>query len=59
VIGGSVALGFGAPFYAAAQAEVDRYARIKFARGIQVRPTGLGADAPLVGAAAVARHSLA
>ncbi|MEY3482002.1 MAG: hypothetical protein RLZ40_45 [Actinomycetota bacterium] len=59
VIGGSVALGFGAPFYAATQAEVDRYARIKFARGIQVRPTGLGADAPLVGAAAVARHSLA
>lgn len=56
VIGGSVALGFGAPFYAAAQAEVDRCARIKFARGIQVLPTGLGADAPLVGAAAVARH---
>ncbi|MFM8015828.1 MAG: ROK family protein [Actinomycetota bacterium] len=56
VIGGSVALGFGAPFYEAAQAEVDRYTRIKFARGVQVRPTGLGADAPLVGAAAVARR---
>ena len=58
VIGGSVALGFGEPFFRAAQAEVDRYARIKFVRGVQVRPTGLGADAPLVGAAAVARRQI-
>jgi glucokinase len=57
VIGGSVALGFGEPFFRAAQAEADRYAQIKFVRGVKVRPTGLGADAPLVGAAAVAhRH---
>ena len=58
VIGGSVALGFGAPFFAAAQAEIDRQARIAFARGFVVRPTGLGANAPLVGAAAVARRHL-
>lgn len=56
VIGGSVALGFGPRFYAAAQAEADRYATIQFVRGVQIRPTGLGADAPLVGAAAVARR---
>ena len=56
VIGGSVALGFGQPFYLAAQAEADRYAKIRFVRGVQIRPTGLGADAPLVGAAAVARR---
>ncbi len=56
VIGGSVALGFGEPFFRAAQAEADRYARISFARGVRIRPTGLGADAPLVGAAAVARR---
>lgn len=56
VVGGSVALGFGPPFYAAAQAEADRYARIRFVRGVQIRPTGLGADAPIVGAAAVARR---
>ncbi|MEY3575233.1 MAG: hypothetical protein RLZZ88_376 [Actinomycetota bacterium] len=56
VIGGSVALGFGDRFYSAVQAEVDRQASIKFSRGVQVRPTGLGADAPLVGAAAVARR---
>jgi glucokinase len=59
VIGGSVALGFGQPFFAAAQREVDKYARIKFVRGVTVRPTGLGADAPLIGAAAVARRAVA
>ena len=57
VVGGSVALGFGEPFFVAAQREVDRYARIRFVRGVRVRPTGLGADAPLVGAAAVARRA--
>jgi glucokinase len=56
VIGGSVALGFGEPFFHAAQAEADRYARISFAQGVRIRPTGLGVDAPLVGAAAVARR---
>lgn len=59
VIGGSVALGFGEPFFQAAQAEADRYATISFARGIRIRPTGLGANAPLVGAAAVARRGRA
>ena len=44
--------------FAAAQAEIDRQARIAFARGFVVRPTGLGANAPLVGAAAVARRHL-
>jgi glucokinase len=58
VIGGSVALGFGEPFFAAAQAEADRQAAISFARGVRIRPAGLGADAPLVGAAAVARRHL-
>jgi glucokinase len=59
VIGGSVALGFGEPFFRAAQTEADRYAAIEFARGIRLLPAGLGADAPLVGAAAVARRQLA
>jgi glucokinase len=53
VVGGSVALGFGEPFFAAAQMEVDRVARIDYARGCRIEPAGLGADAPLVGAAAV------
>lgn len=58
VIGGSVALGFGEPFYRAAQDEADRYAMISFARGVRILPTGLGGDAPLIGAAAVARRQL-
>jgi glucokinase len=52
-VAGSVALGFGAPFFAAAQAELDRSARIEFARGARVVPGGLGEDGPLVGAAAL------
>jgi glucokinase len=54
VVAGSVALGFGPPFFAAAQAEIDALARLDFSRGTRIRPAGLGADAPLVGAAAVA-----
>lgn len=53
VVAGSVALGFGEPFFAAAQAELDERARLSFSAGTQVRPAGLGADGPLVGAGAV------
>jgi glucokinase len=54
VVAGSVALGFGAPFFDAANAEVARRSRLDFSRGTRVVPAGLGGDAPLVGAAAVA-----
>jgi glucokinase len=53
VVAGSVALGFGEPFFAAAQAELDARARISFARGARIVPAGLGDAGPLVGAAAV------
>jgi glucokinase len=57
VVAGSVALGWGEPFFAAAQAELDRVCILDFSRGATIRPAGLGADGPLVGAAAVAwRH---
>jgi glucokinase len=52
-VAGSVALGFGEPFFAAAQAELDRRARIEYLHHPTVVPGGLGADGPLVGAAAV------
>ena len=55
VIGGSVARGFGEPFFAAVRQEVEQSAQLDFIRGVQVKPVGLGADSPLVGAAAVAR----
>ncbi len=53
VVAGSVALGFGEPFFAAAQAALDRTACLPYARGARVVPAGLGPDGPLVGAAAV------
>jgi glucokinase len=56
VIGGSVALGFGEPFFGSAQAELDQRARLSFTQGFQVIPAGLGQLAPLVGAAALARR---
>ena len=58
VVAGSVALGFGAPFFAAAQRELDACARLEFSAGARIRPAGLGADGPLVGAAAVAWRAL-
>jgi glucokinase len=58
VVAGSVALGFGEPFFAAAQRELDRSCRLDFSRGARIRPAALGADGPLVGAAAVGWRGL-
>jgi glucokinase len=57
VIGGSVALGFGALFFESVQHELDRSARLEFIRGMRVLPVGLGDAAPLIGAASLARSS--
>jgi glucokinase len=54
VVAGSVALGFGSPFFAAAQSEIDETASISYARGTRIIPAGLGDRGPLVGAAVVA-----
>ncbi|MGA2838235.1 MAG: ROK family protein [Acidimicrobiales bacterium] len=59
VVAGSVALGFGDEFFGAAQDEIGLRCGLAFARPTRIRPGGLGADGPLVGAAAVARHRLA
>lgn len=58
VVAGSVALGFGAPFFAAAQREIDLRCRLDFSAGTEIRPGGLGPAGPLVGAAAVGRAGL-
>jgi len=58
VVAGSVALGFGEPFFAAAQAELDRSARLSFSAGARIVPAGLGDAGPLIGAAAVAHRGL-
>ena len=54
VVGGSVALGFGPPFFAAANAELAARARLSFSVGAQVVPSALGPVGPLVGAGALA-----
>lgn len=54
VVAGSVALGFGERFFAAAQAEIDARARLEFSAGARIVPAGLGDAGPLVGAGAVA-----
>jgi glucokinase len=53
VVSGSVALGFGEPFFRAAQAEMDLRCRLEFARGARVEAGGLGESGPLIGAARV------
>jgi glucokinase len=58
VVAGSVALGYGEAFFAAAQAELDARACLAFSAGARIVPAGLGADGPLVGAAAVAWRAL-
>jgi glucokinase len=58
VVAGSVALGFGDEFFAAAQDELDACARLDFSRGARIVPAGLGDAGPLVGAGAVAWRAL-
>jgi glucokinase len=58
LVAGSVALGFGGPFFEAAQDELDRRARLDFSTGATIREAGLGSDGPLIGAAAVGFRGL-
>lgn len=52
-VAGSVALGFGDVFLAAARAEVDARARLSFSRSTEIRLGALGDRGPLVGAGAL------
>jgi glucokinase len=58
LVAGSVALGYGDPFFAAAQEELDRRCRLDFSRGAVIRRGGLGPDGSLIGAAAVGWRSV-
>ena len=53
VVGGSVALGFGAPFFAAANEALHATSRLDFTAGCRVVPVGLDKDGPLIGAGAL------
>ncbi len=58
VVAGAVALGFGEPFFAAAQAELDRVCRLDFSLGARIEPAGCGDEGPLIGAGAVGFRSI-
>jgi glucokinase len=58
VVSGSVALGFGAPFFEAAQREVELRCGLDYARGARVVPGGLGDEGPLIGAGSVGWRGL-
>ncbi|MCU1399208.1 MAG: putative sugar kinase, partial [Acidimicrobiales bacterium] len=58
VVGGSVALGFGATFFNAAQDSVSEHCRLSFARGVRITPARLGDRGPLIGAGAVGLRGL-
>jgi glucokinase len=57
VVAGSVALGFGPPFFAAANQELHARARLSFTRAATIVPAGLADDGPLIGAGAVGWRS--
>lgn len=57
-VGGSVALGFADVFFDAANVELERVARIGYARGARIVPVGLGDEGPLVGAGCVGRRGV-
>ena len=58
VVGGSVALGFGATFFNSAQETLDEHARLSFSRGARIIPARLGGRGPLIGAGAVGLRGL-
>ena len=58
VVGGAVALGFGEPFFQAANTEIEQRARMANTAGLTAVPAELGNMAPLVGAAALARRMM-
>lgn len=58
-VAGSVALGYGEPFLDAARAEMAATARLPFSSGARILASPLGADGPLLGAAAVAWRRMA
>lgn len=58
VVSGSVALGWGTPFFAAASQSLEEHAQLDFGRGASVVPGALGHDGPIVGAGCVGWRGL-
>jgi glucokinase len=58
VVGGSVALGFGATFFNAAQECLTEHSQLSFSRSARITPARLGDRGPLIGAGAVGVRGL-
>jgi glucokinase len=58
VVGGSVALGFGATFFNAAQERLSEHSQLAFSRSARITPARLGDRGPLIGAGAVGVRGL-
>lgn len=58
VVSGSVALGFGAPFFRAARRELAARARLSYCADARIVPSVLGPSGPLLGAAAIGWRGL-
>lgn len=58
VVGGSVALGFGATFFNSAQKTLDELCALEFSRKARIVPARLADEGPLIGAAAVGWRGL-
>ena len=58
VVGGSVALGFGATFFHSAQVALDDHSRLPYSRGARITPSRLADSGPLIGAGAVGWRGL-
>ena len=58
VVGGPVALGFGATFFNSAQETLDAHARLSYSRGARITPARLGDRGTLIGAGAFAIRGL-
>lgn len=52
VVGGSIALDFGATFFNSAQESLDEHAQLSFSKGARIIPARLGGRGPLIGAGA-------
>ncbi|MBC7374272.1 MAG: ROK family protein [Frankiales bacterium] len=57
-IGGSVALGYGGPFFSAVARGLHTTSRLSFTQDCRIEPVALGADGPLIGAGALAFQHL-
>jgi len=57
-IGGSVALGYGGPFFSAVARGLHASSRLDFAQDCRIETVGLGKDGPLIGAGALAWQHL-